>query len=114
MVEADGFSGPNPLGRRRPLLAASGVLPNFAAIIEGPRPPDLPALSVVNHLRNLPLAERLELLQTLWDSIAAGQRDPELSAADRQQINKRMEAFLADGDPGLDAESMIDAIKQSL
>ena len=83
-------------------------------LLKGSRPPDLPALSVVNHLRNLPLAERLELLQTLWDSIAAGQRDPELSDVNRQHINERMEAFLADGDPGLDAESMIDAIKQSL
>jgi putative addiction module component (TIGR02574 family) len=69
---------------------------------------------VVNYLRNLPLAERLELVQTLWDSIAAEQRDPELSTADRQQINKRMEAFLADCDPGLDAESIIDTIEQLL
>ena len=71
-------------------------------------------MSVVNYLRNLPLAERLELVQTLWYSIAAEQRDPELSDADRQQINKRMEAFLADGDPGLDAESFIDTIEQLL
>ena len=83
-------------------------------LLKGPRPPDVPALSVVNYLRNLPLAERLELVQTLWDSIAAEQRDPELSAADRQQINKRMEAFLADGDPGLDAESFIDTSEQLL
>ena len=69
---------------------------------------------MVNDLLTLPLAERLELVQTLWDSIAAEQSAPELSDADRQLIEKRMEAYLADGDPGLDAEAVLDAIEQSL
>ena len=74
----------------------------------------LPAWPVVNDLVTLPLAERLELVQTLWDSIAAEQSSPELSDADRQLIDQRMEAYLADGDPGLDAETVLDAIEQSL
>ncbi len=69
---------------------------------------------MVNDLLTLPLAERLELVQTLWDSIAAEQRPPELSDADRQLIDQRMEDYLADGDPGLDAEAVLDAIEQSL
>jgi putative addiction module component (TIGR02574 family) len=69
---------------------------------------------VVNDLLTLPLAERLKLVQSLWDSIAAEQGVPELSDADRQLIDQRMEAFLADGDPGLDADSVLDAIEQSL
>jgi hypothetical protein len=52
---------------------------------------------VVNDLLTLPLAERLEL-----------------SDADRQLIDQRMEAYLADGDPGLNAEAVLDAIEQSL
>jgi putative addiction module component (TIGR02574 family) len=47
---------------------------------------------VVNDLLTLPLAERLELVHTLWDSIAAEQSPPELS----------------------DAEAVLDAIEQSL
>ena len=38
-----------------------------------PSPPFLPSRPVVNDLLTLPLAERLELVQTLWDSIAAEQ-----------------------------------------
>ena len=52
---------------------------------------------MVNDLLTLPLAERLEL-----------------SDADRQLIDQRMEAYLADGDPGLNAEAVLDAIEQSL
>ena len=77
-------------------------------------PPALPALHVVNDLLNLPLTQRLELVQTLWDSIAAEQIGPALSEADRQLIDQRLERFLADGDPGLDPDAALDAIEQSL
>ena len=83
-------------------------------MVERSQPPVLPAWPVVNDLLTLPLAERLRLVQTMWDSIAAEQRDPELCDADRQLIDQRMEAFLADGDPGLDADAVLDAIEQSL
>ena len=59
----------------------------------------------------LPLGQRLELVQTLWDSIAAEQMGPELTEADRQLIDRRLESFRADGDPGLDAEAALDAIE---
>ena len=69
---------------------------------------------MVNDLLHLPLAQRLELVQTLWDSIAAEQVGPELTAADRQLIDQRLESFLADGDPGLDADQVLDALWQTL
>jgi putative addiction module component (TIGR02574 family) len=71
---------------------------------------------VVNDLLTLtlPLAQRLELVQSLWDSIAAEQIGPELTEADRQLIDQRLERFLADGDPGLDADEVLDALEQSL
>ena len=65
-------------------------------------------------LLTLPLAQRLELVQTLWDSIAAEQIGPELTAADRQLIDQRLESFLADGDSGLDADQVLDALGQTL
>jgi putative addiction module component (TIGR02574 family) len=64
---------------------------------------------VVNDLLTLPLAQRLELVQDLWDSIAAEQNGPELSDADRQLIDQRLERFLADGDPGLEADAALGA-----
>ena len=69
---------------------------------------------MVNDLLTLSLAQRLELVQTLWDSIAAEQMGPELSDADRQLINQRLERFLADGDPGLDADAVLDALEETL
>lgn len=69
---------------------------------------------MVNDLLTLPLAQRLELVQALWDSIAAEQIGPELTEADRQLIDQRLENFLADGDPGLDADEVLDALEQTL
>ena len=76
--------------------------------------PALPARHVVNELLTLPLAQRLELVQTLWDSIAAEQIGPELTEPDRQLIDQRLEHFLADGDPGLDADAGLDSLEQTL
>ena len=69
---------------------------------------------MVNDLLTLPLAQRLELVQTLCDSIAAEQIGPELSEADRQVIDQRLERFLADGEAGLDADEVLNALEQSL
>ena len=71
------------------------------------------ARDVVNDLLTLPLAQRLELVQRLWDSIAAEQIGPELSETDRQVIDQRLEQFLASGDLGLDADAVLDALEQS-
>jgi putative addiction module component (TIGR02574 family) len=64
---------------------------------------------MVNDLLTLPLGQRLELVQTLWDSIAAEQIGPEITDADRQVIDQRLETFLGSGDPGLDADTVLDA-----
>ena len=64
---------------------------------------------MVIDLLTLPLAQRLELVQTLWDSIAAEQNGPELTDADLQLIDQRLESVLADGDLGLDADAVLGA-----
>ena len=56
-----------------------------------------------------PLAQRLELVQTLWDAIVAEQNGPELTDADLQLIDQRLESVLADGDLGLDADAVLGA-----
>ena len=82
--------------------------------LKGPSPPVLLARPVVNDLLTLPLAQRLELVQTLCDSISAEQNGPELTDDDRQLIDQRLESFLADGDPGVYADAVLDSIEQSL
>ncbi len=79
-----------------------------------PSPPALPAWPVVNDLLTLPLAQRQELVQTLWDPIAAEQVGPELTDADRQLIDQRLERFLTGGEPGRDADAVLDALEQLL
>ena len=44
-----------------------------------------------------------------WDSIAAEQNGPELTDADLQLIDQRLESVLADGDLGLDADAVLGA-----
>ena len=44
--------------------------------LKGPCPPVLPAWPVVNDLLTLPLSERMELDQTMWDSIAVERGNP--------------------------------------
>jgi putative addiction module component (TIGR02574 family) len=73
-----------------------------------------PVQHLVKDLLTLPLGQRLELVQTLWDSIPAEQMGPELTEADRQVIDQRLESLRAHGDPGLDADAALDAIEQSL
>ena len=75
--------------------------------LKGPSPPVLPAWPVVNDPLTLPLAQRLKLVQTLWVSIAAEQNGPVLTDADRLLIDQRLERFLADGDPDLDADAVL-------
>jgi putative addiction module component (TIGR02574 family) len=69
---------------------------------------------VVNNLLTLPLAQRLELVQTLWDSIAAEQIGPELTESERKLIDHRLERYLADGDAGLDADEVLTALEHML
>jgi putative addiction module component (TIGR02574 family) len=77
------------------------------------QPTVLLARPVVNDLLTLPLAERLEQVQTLWDSIVAKQRGLEFTDVNRQLFDQRLESFLVDGDLGLDAVGVLDAIEQS-
>ena len=74
----------------------------------------MPARPAVKDLLTLPLAQRKELVQTIWDWIAAEQIGPELTNADRQLIDQRLESFLTDGNTGLDADAALIVIDQSL
>ena len=69
---------------------------------------------MVDNLLTLPLAQRLELVQTLWDSIAAEQIGPELTESERELIDQRLERFLADGDAGIDADEVLNALALTL
>ena len=67
-----------------------------------------------SELLSLPLEQRLELVQTLWDSIAAERQGPPATAEEQRLVAERLEAFRLDGNPGEEALLVLDALEQSL
>ena len=65
-------------------------------------------------LHDLSIDEKLQLVEELWDSIAADPNALPLTAADRKELDKRLAEFEADGDVGRDATSVLDEIRQRL
>ena len=65
-------------------------------------------------LRKLPLDERIQLVEDLWDSIAADQNALPLTAEQRAELDRRLDAYEADGDPGRPAEEVIAEIRKKL
>jgi len=54
----------------------------------------------VNDLLGLPVAERLQLVEDLWDSIAEVPEAIELSEDQRTELDRRLEAYHEDPESG--------------
>ena len=65
-------------------------------------------------LRKLPLEERIRLVEDLWDSIAADQSLLPLTPEQRSELDRRLDTYQADGNPGRLAEDVIADIKKKL
>lgn len=65
-------------------------------------------------LSDLSVEQRLHLVEELWDSIAADQGALELTDAQRQKLDQRLDAYEADGKPGDRAENVIARVRQKL
>lgn len=66
------------------------------------------------NLRNLPLDERIRLVEDLWDSIASDQNALPLTSEQQAELDRRLDAYEADGDPGRPAEDVIADIRKRL
>lgn len=64
--------------------------------------------------RKLPLEERIRLVEDLWDSIAADQNVLPLTPEQRAELDRRLDAYAADGNPGRLAEDVIADLKKKL
>ena len=72
-------------------------------------------LSLMNDdLRKLPLEERIKLVEDLWDSIAADQNLLPLTPEQRAELDRCLDAYEADGNPGRPAEDVIAEIRKKL
>jgi putative addiction module component (TIGR02574 family) len=65
-------------------------------------------------LQDLPLEERLKLVEDLWDSIAAEEQNLALTGAQRKLLDERLDEYELDGDPGEPAEAVVERVRRSL
>ena len=57
-------------------------------------------------IQALPIEERLKLVEDLWDSIAAEQEKLPLTAAQKKELDERLNEFQLDGDLGAPADAV--------
>jgi len=62
----------------------------------------------------LGVAERLELIGDIWDSVAGDPDRIPVPESHRMEIERRLAEFSVDGDHGAPAEAVIDDIKRLL
>jgi len=55
----------------------------------------------LSELLQLPVEERLKLVEALWDSIAEFPEALELSAAQKQELDRRLEDYRNDPETGI-------------
>lgn len=65
-------------------------------------------------LRDLPVEQRLHLVEELWDSIATDQGAVALTDAQRRELDLRLDAYELDHDPGRPAQVAIADIRLRL
>lgn len=65
-------------------------------------------------LKELPIDERVNLVEDLWDSIAADQRALPLTDEQKAEIDRRLDAYEIDKNPGRPAASAVADIRRRL
>lgn len=65
-------------------------------------------------LRNLPIDQRIQLVEELWDSIAVDQQTLPLTEDQLAELNRRLDVYELDGDQGQLASDVIDGIRKRL
>jgi len=69
---------------------------------------------MIGDLRALPIAERIRLVEDLWDSIAADQAALPLTDEQRAELDRRLDAYESDGIKGRVACEVIADIRKRL
>ena len=65
-------------------------------------------------LKNLPVDERIRLVEDLWDSIASDQNSLSLSSAQKAELDKRLDVYELIKDPGRSINEVISEIRRKL
>jgi putative addiction module component (TIGR02574 family) len=72
------------------------------------------ALMMNTKLQELPVEERIRIVEDLWDSIAAEQKSLRLTSEQREELNRRIDAYEADGNRGRLATDVVADIRRKL
>ena len=67
-----------------------------------------------SNLKDLPLDDRIRLVEDLWDSIAQDQDALKLTPEQAEELNRRLTAFESDGGLGQPAGEVISRIRSNL
>jgi putative addiction module component (TIGR02574 family) len=65
-------------------------------------------------LKDLPLDERIKLVEDLWDSIAADQNTLPVTPEQKAELDRRLDAYAIDKNPGRLASEAIADIRRRL
>ena len=65
-------------------------------------------------LNKLPVDERIKLVEELWDSIASDQKALPLTDEQKAELDRRLDAYEADGNRGCLATESIMEIRRKL
>ena len=65
-------------------------------------------------LRELSVEDRIKIVEDLWDSIAADQKKLPLTAAQKTELDRRLDAYEADKNRGRSAADAVADIRRKL
>lgn len=65
-------------------------------------------------LSKLPIEERIKLVEELWDSIASDQNALPITEEQKTELDRRLDAYEADGDRGRPAVESVAEIRRKL
>jgi len=69
---------------------------------------------MIGNLREIPITERIQLVEDLWDSIADDQDALSLSDTQREELDRRLDAYEVDGLRGRKASDAMADIRKRL
>jgi len=69
---------------------------------------------MIGNLRALPIDERIRLVEDIWDSIASDQTALPMTDEQRDELDRRLDAYASDGLKGREAREAIADIKKRL
>ncbi len=69
---------------------------------------------MIANLCALPIVERIQIVEDIWDSIAADQKSIPITDEQRNELDRRLDAYDTDGIKGRTASEVIDNIRDLL